>query len=418
MPQDGAGPLSASFARREHCDRAFGRRSFPRGSRVEASKGDRSPEPPPRKARSSSCPNATVSLAAGRKATRAKRYAEAIEAFDEAIRARPADARLRSERGFAYLLDGNARRAKVDFEDAATLTEDRDLLAQIWFNVGLAGEKLGTTDEARLAFVVAEHHGSKAATSKLGAGARCPATFTVSGTDGAPLPIARGFDELAGGRQIVNCTLPLFEAPNTSARELACHGCGYGNGDEGHQCKGSAPWAIASGYMHFHTFTFFVIPIGKDHYYYENAIDASEPPRVHVSGNWLTIDGDPNASNLVHGDLLTGRFANDADTFVRSGGGWSDEMDYDGTWLSDAGPGCTPNLDSEVPLGSAIAAQMGGTPTFPDARFPAVTTFGSISDGRTRLVLKAYAKGVSATVDGTGAHVRGAGCQMDAPWPK
>src|SRR5262249_53897121 len=100
------------------------------------------------------CPNADVAFAAGRSLTVEKEYGEAINAFDDAVRARPFDARIRAERGYAFLLSGDAKSANEDFAHAINLTTDKALLAQVWFNVGDAFAKLGDAEASRMAFAI------------------------------------------------------------------------------------------------------------------------------------------------------------------------------------------------------------------------------------------------------------------------
>ncbi len=114
-------------------------------------------------------------LARGRSATTGKRWAEAIAAFDDALRAQPNDARALSERGYAELLSGDREKATADFE-AARFTHDRALAAQVWFNLGLASERDGGVgDDALLDYWFANRLApSAAAQAKLGGREVCP----------------------------------------------------------------------------------------------------------------------------------------------------------------------------------------------------------------------------------------------------
>jgi hypothetical protein len=86
----------------------------------------------------------------GRAATVAKKYSDAIAAFDDAIRAVPRDARARAERGYAKFLSGNNDGAGADFDEAIDLVpaSDKILAAQIYFNEGLVADKAGVTAAA------------------------------------------------------------------------------------------------------------------------------------------------------------------------------------------------------------------------------------------------------------------------------
>jgi len=284
--------------------------------------------------------------------------------------------------------------------------------------VALAATALGDDEGARIALVLAERHGSKAATGRLGTDSRCVATWSVAPE--GEVPIARGWTELAAARFLVNCSLPSLDpTAQPSARERSCRGCGYGDSDEGDQCTGEPPWAVASGYMHFHFHTFFVAPLPGGAFFYQNAIAAPAPPAYRIEGDWLVIDGGYAEAGvgIFHSggsDLLYGRFRGD-DEFVRWGGGWSGEMEYDGTSIADAGAGCQPDLRGEVDLPSANAAQMAGTPMIPDHPGPRRTTWISIAERRAVFELAAHAAGVNARLTDGRAEIRGGGCQADVP---
>lgn len=107
-------------------------------------------------------------LSAGRKATLAKRWESAIEAFDDALVAKPGDLRALAERGYARLLSGDETRALVDLDAALDGPADSKLRAQIHFNRGLAYEKLGDEPRARQAFAASVAHApTDAAKNKL-----------------------------------------------------------------------------------------------------------------------------------------------------------------------------------------------------------------------------------------------------------
>lgn len=66
---------------------------------------DAAPAPTPKQIAANKAYRAAMTR--GRKATDAKDYDKAIAAFDEALAAKPGDARARAEQGFAYLLNGS-----------------------------------------------------------------------------------------------------------------------------------------------------------------------------------------------------------------------------------------------------------------------------------------------------------------------
>lgn len=84
---------------------------------------------------------ADAKVAEGRKATKEKRYAEAIAAFDAAVALQAGHARAWSGRGYAKLLSGDAVGAKADFEHALTLDSDAKFQAAIYFNLGELAEQ-------------------------------------------------------------------------------------------------------------------------------------------------------------------------------------------------------------------------------------------------------------------------------------
>lgn len=84
----------------------------------------------------------------GRKLTRDKRYAEAIAAFDEALKLSGDKlARAFSGRGYAKLLAGDTAGARSDFEKALALDGDAKFQAAIYFNLGELAE--GEKDKAK-----------------------------------------------------------------------------------------------------------------------------------------------------------------------------------------------------------------------------------------------------------------------------
>jgi hypothetical protein len=116
-----------------------------------------------------------AAMRAGRKATDAKHYDEAIDAFNAALKVRPNDARAISERGFAYLLDGSLLGAEEDLDRAAGLTKDKKLLSSIWFNRGLVEDKRHEDENAIVDFYIANQlHPTAAAQAKLDGKTVCP----------------------------------------------------------------------------------------------------------------------------------------------------------------------------------------------------------------------------------------------------
>ncbi|HEY4057443.1 MAG TPA: hypothetical protein VGM39_12585 [Kofleriaceae bacterium] len=111
----------------------------------------------------------------GRDATAKKAWPDAIAGFDDALMAKPGDARATGERGFARLLEGKElAAAEKDFDRAASSTKDPKILASIWFNRGLLEEKQGNADNALAAFATSNVlRPTAAAAKKLAGKAAC-----------------------------------------------------------------------------------------------------------------------------------------------------------------------------------------------------------------------------------------------------
>jgi hypothetical protein len=115
-----------------------------------------------------------AALGRGRKATIAKKYADALKAFDEALAIRPGDDRALGEKGYAEFLSGDLRHASRDLE-AASNARDPNLASQIWFNLGLVHEADKATEAALIDFWFADQlHPSLAAQTKIGGRSVCP----------------------------------------------------------------------------------------------------------------------------------------------------------------------------------------------------------------------------------------------------
>lgn len=118
------------------------------------------------------------SLEEGRKATRDKKFADAVAAFDKALVAVPDDARAYGERGYAHILAKEFKQGLADLDLAAAHTGDKKLLAMLWFNYGLAAEGLGDAEKARAAFARSNAlNPTKAAKDKIAGKLACAATF-------------------------------------------------------------------------------------------------------------------------------------------------------------------------------------------------------------------------------------------------
>jgi tetratricopeptide (TPR) repeat protein len=146
-------------------------------------------EPPKKSAPKALSADETKALASyrkaleeGRKATRDKKFADAVLAFDKALVAVPDDARAYGERGYAHILAKDFKPGLADLDKAAAHTGEKKLLAMVWFNYGLAAEGLGDAEKARAAFARSNAlNPTKAAKDKIAGKLACAATFDEAG---------------------------------------------------------------------------------------------------------------------------------------------------------------------------------------------------------------------------------------------
>lgn len=211
----------------------------------------------------------------GRKATQSRDFRGAVEAFDAALAARPADARAISERGYARVLAKDWALAREDLDRAARGTSDAKLLASVYFNQGLVSEGLGEGPAAKLYFARANQLSpSKAAKDKLEGKPQCVATI-----DRAPAradvvadwflswdAMAKRFARATGG------TPPARPPTEDAVRKELCDGC---SGDGPHiavmgDAKGGPGGAYAA----------FVVSRTPDRRLVIFAIDAAGPPGI------------------------------------------------------------------------------------------------------------------------------------------
>lgn len=165
-----------------------------------------------------------AALVEGRKATLAKSYKAAVDAFTRALAAIPRDGRALSERGYAHFLDKDYGHAETDFEFAlaSIATTDKKLLAQVEYNLGLVAEAQEHPGVAAGYFHRSyELNPTDAAKKRMGA---CPVTQSVpavnvfasraaaESTGGAPL---EALDGVAGaftqptGNGTANVLVPI-----------------------------------------------------------------------------------------------------------------------------------------------------------------------------------------------------------------
>jgi tetratricopeptide (TPR) repeat protein len=221
-----------------------------------------------------------AALKRGRVATDAKRYADAIAAFDDALAARPNDARAQSERGYARLLDGtDLAAAEADLDAAAARTKDAKLLSSIWFNRGLVEERRKEPDNAIVDFYLADQLRSSPATrAKLDGKTVCPARvdrptitagsngtidaadwlallhampFAVIDDDAPPKTAAAARDALGASAKLPTIAVAGEAGRGRDAYLVFAHATGLRavllGEDAGGRCPGSVDFHIAAG---------------------------------------------------------------------------------------------------------------------------------------------------------------------------
>jgi tetratricopeptide (TPR) repeat protein len=363
--------------------------------------------PPPSKA--IACPAFSRALAQARQASRGGKLTDAISAYDKAVRARPFDALPRAERGVVYLEMGKTERAIVDFDFARALTNDANLLAQVHYNLAVAAQLQGKPNDVRLALALAARQGSALARDALGTASTCPAMATAKlGTVG---PIARNFRELAKFRTLACTDRSPEVGTEEQARKHVCRGCSYGDKDEGDQCTGPGPWKIDSGYMDFTHFTFFVVPLPENGFFYYN----DNGLKYRIEQGHLIIEDSHDIDVILAlkeaSPFIRGNFPDPEDPYINDSGEWTDQLDVDGN-LKPAAIRVCQQPKAEVDLGD-----FRGIPTLPSVR-PNVIKAYSLHTGRERFSLAVFAGKVSATLDAKQAHIRGEGCDMDLELPE
>jgi hypothetical protein len=343
-------------------------------------------------------------MAIGRKRAASSDHQGAIEGFEEALRARPADARAWAELGYAALLAG--RNAGPALLRARVLTEDSALLAQVWFNEGLFRERQNDQEGARLAFAVAETHGSKAAGQKLGGASRCTATWTTSFEKGVDLTFFRSW------REVLKQAAPMcFEGEvktEAEAKRVMCFGCTdsmtAGTTDT---CAGPPPWMAPRGYQHFHVFSTFIQPLPAGRFYVQDLADGERPEPLERDADALVSEGRMRLPGLDEVVLME-----PGEPRVTNLHFWSDDAPDDDGKVGPDGT-CAPALDADVAIPMAICAQC-GQPLFP-ARGPKERSYYAPTTGRALLRLTVWGGDVKATIRGSTATISGNGCQATVP---
>jgi hypothetical protein len=352
-----------------------------------------------RRADAGGCPDHARGMAVGRKRAAAGDHQAALEAFTEALRARPFDARAWAELGYVAMLAG--RDASGPLLLARSLTRDRALLAPVWFNEGLYRAQRGDAEGARLALVMAEANGSKPAADKLGAASRCAATWTTDAKVMEEATIVASWRDVltASGSMCVPDPAPATEA---EARQAVCLGCnGMGSPGTTDLCTGPGPWTVPTGYMHFHIFRALIQPLTRGGFFVDTLSDGESGAEMEPAGPVLSRRVRPARTQEI-------ALAEPDEPRLTNSDHWSDDGPTDNA-PDDAGAYCKPSLDADVPIERVICAQC----FQPAAALlePVELRYYAPRTGREILRLTVWNGDVRAAVANGVATISGGGCQ-------
>jgi len=350
----------------------------------------------------------TVALRKAREHLAAGRRDEADRAFDEAVRARPYDARARAERAHARLFGGGDAGASSgvasavwkELELARALATDRALLASIAYDEALAREAAGDVEAARVALVRAAGLGSAAAEKKLGAGSRCAVTAATSGAD---LPLEPTWSGVLAKVAAGSTCDPPAAAGEAEARAYACGSCsGAGGTFQKGTCAGAGPWTMNVGSMHCASFTALVQDVGApDAGAFYVAAGPGAQTRLEREGKVWVLREAPRQFAWINGHFASG------DPTYRKGEGWTDEpAPAAGRCLADE------SADAVLSPSTGCQASMGATLADEEHR----TYFDDRGRWLAGVVIKAGSPAIKVT--STGLAVDGAGCRIDVPFAK
>jgi hypothetical protein len=337
----------------------------------------------------SGCPDYAASLARGQALSGRRDFAGAIVAFDDAIRARPYDARARLERGRATAVTGGD--PSSDFELARSLTTDRGLELEALLESARAQTRAKKPEKARLTYAIAAELGSKDAMAALAGQSRCTATWSTSGVPNAV--IVKGWLGALSERQLVGCEEPHPEATvEAEAKSHVCRSCLAGGAWHAENpCQGKGPYRIGMGYLHCSTFTTLLQPLGGGRFYLDAA--NGEPLRSEGAGYVLDV-GRESQFAWTHGS-----FQNGEDTMFNGVRWASTTIDVDP-------PACPIDSSAEVELAASSGCQSG----------PGIALKGPHKhrwfdkDGKGILEVAEHAGAVKVTLAGKKATIDGAGC--------
>ncbi|MCA9592542.1 MAG: hypothetical protein KC776_04500 [Myxococcales bacterium] len=314
-------------------------------------------------------------------------HAAAIAAFDDAIRARPYDARARLERGRARLVSGhpNVR----DFDLARSLTRDPSIVREAWL---LRGRALSAQPkEARLAFAMALSLGAAEASAALAGRSACTATWTTAGLP--PLPIVKGWRGVLAQRRLVGCEEPdTAPASDAAARAEMCRACEMGGSfSKDDPCGGDPPFRIPMGYMHCSDFVTLVQPLSGGRFYVD---EGNGPPLQPATGGYLLDLG-----NVPEFEWNSGDFESEDGTMFNGVRWASSTLELDP-------PPCPIDTTSDVDIPTSSGCQAGPGVPLSTPR----TRRWYDSKGVARLEVQEYGPAVTVSLSAHGAKLDGGGC--------
>ncbi len=187
-----------------------------------------------------------AAFARARGAVKTKDYKTAIQAYTEARQLLPEDAQTLGERGYTKWLAGDTMGAEFDLDGATILEGDAKVLAQIWYNLGLAYDGRKQAELARMAYAASVSLSpSKAALEKLAGKSKCAASMTSSAHPDAR--VVKGWLGVWDALSKPGATpRPKTEA---AAKAAVCteKATGGPDGDEdSNHCEEAPPWKVAA----------------------------------------------------------------------------------------------------------------------------------------------------------------------------
>ncbi len=203
---------------------------------------------------------ATIQRAVGaaRRLVQQKHYAEAVDAFDPALRGSTPDTRALSERGYVRMryVPNSDDEAYDDFWFASAGHGDDAAHAEAWYNLGQLETRRGHIEAARAAYARSVAlNPTPAATNALGKRDACVASVEHDGDLDASLVVGWSAVCQAIGR----CD---GDTPEAEARARACVTTTYSAAEPetSHGCKSPPPWTSSRDYVLYNWHEDFIVP--------------------------------------------------------------------------------------------------------------------------------------------------------------